>query len=593
MRIIYFFSLLLCSYCSFAQNTNNQLSISSGYTVDTNSTWSQRNLQSQALYPFKQFQAVNIGYNKNAAVWCRFIIKNTSASQAIKTWLCFNNNHIDSLTLYDAGLTKTIGDRTASQSPFIETLAFELNLQPGQEKIIWVRVKKLTSYLDFTYSLESQNDLEARSSRKIALTSFFLGVVFLLLMINGILFFMTKNRSYLYYIAYSILTACYVAITTNFAKHILFPEFRFFSEGRVYVGAIWYIALSFFLDHFLKLKQNQPFKHKIVIVFNCINFSLIVISMSLLVLYPDVEFRYFFILGYIIFLASIVLLFISALSHVKIEKTQGIYALFAFLPQLVWGACLILKTFEIIPFALGSNWMLFISMYEVFLFGYVLSRNYIDIFLKNNELMQEIIFEKESSLKTINEVQLRERRNIANVIHDRVGSKIAYIMHLFDMEHANLAKQSMGELAEEIRDISHKILPKALDDGALVASLQSQLKTLNAGLTDTSIELFCYDFPEKVNEPWVYDLYLISLEIINNAIKHGQSALITLEFYQYSKHYHFQFVDDGIGFDMQQISKGFGLDNIEKRIHYYDGNFEINSVKNEGTIIQINIPIRC
>jgi len=590
MRIIYFFSLLLCSYCSFAQNINKQLSISSGYAVDTNSTWSQGNLQSQELYPFKQNQTVNIGYNKNAAVWCRFIIKNASASQAIKDWLCFNNNHIDSLTLYDVGLTKTIGDRTASQSPFIETLAFELNLQPGQEKTIWVRVKKMTSYLDFAYSLESQHNLEARSSRKIALTSFFLGVVFLLLMINGILFFMTKNRSYLYYIAYSILTACYVAITTNFAKHILFPEFRFFSEGRVYAGAIWYIALSFFLDHFLKLKENQPIKHKIVIVFNCINFSLIVISMSLLVLYPDVEFRYFFILGYIIFLASIVLLFLSALSHVKIEKTQGIYALFAFLPQLVWGACLILKTFEIIPFALGGNWMLFISMYEVFLFGYVLSRNYIDIFLKNNELMQEIIFEKESSLKTINEVQLRERRNIANVIHDRVGSKIAYIMHLFDMENANLAKETIGELAEDIRDISHKILPKALDDGALVASLQSQLKTLNAGLTDTKIELFCYDFPEKVTEPWVYDLYLISLEIINNAIKHGQSTLITLEFYQYSKHYHFQFVDDGIGFDMQQISKGFGLDNIEKRIHYYDGNFEINSTKNEGTIIQINIP---
>ncbi|MNR06042.1 Signal transduction histidine-protein kinase/phosphatase DegS [compost metagenome] len=163
-------------------------------------------------------------------------------------------------------------------------------------------------------------------------------------------------------------------------------------------------------------------------------------------------------------------------------------------------------------------------------------------------------------------------------------------MHLFDMQNTKLAKQTIGELAEDIRDISHKILPKALDDGALVASLQSQLKTLNAGSTDTRIELFCYDFPEKVNEVWVYDLYLISLEIINNAIKHGQSSLITLEFYQYSKHYHFQFVDDGIGFDMQKISKGFGLDNIEKRIHYYNGNFEINSVKNEGTIIQINIP---
>jgi signal transduction histidine kinase len=296
------------------------------------------------------------------------------------------------------------------------------------------------------------------------------------------------------------------------------------------------------------------------------------------------------VLGYIIFLASIVVLFWAALTHLKIEKTQAIYALLAFAPQFVWGACLILKTFEIIPTSLGDNWMLFISLYEVFLFGYVLSRNYIDIFLKNNELMQQVIFEKESSLRAISEVQLRERRNIANIIHDNVGSKIAHIIHLFGMKNTELAKQTINELAEDIREISHKILPKALDEGALISSLQSQISSLNAGLTDAKIELFCYDFPDKIDEKWIYDLYLIALEVINNAIKHGNAELITIELYKYPKNYHFQFTDDGLGFDLQKTSKGFGLENIEKRVNYYKGNFEISSVKNEGTIIQVNIP---
>ena len=547
-------------------------------------------LQKQKFQPFKQNSKVNIGYNKDAAVWCRFMVKNINTSESTKTWLCFNNNHIDSLSLYDGRLIKTIGDRTVGQSPFIETLAFELNLQPGEEKLFWVRVKKETSYLDFSYSLEDQAYLESKSSQKTALTSFFIGMVFLLLMINGILFFMTKNKLYGYYIGYSILTVFYTAITTNFAKHVLFPEFRFFSEGRVYTGALWYIALSIFLGYFLKLKENQPVKHKLIIVLGGINFLLILISISLLVFYKGFEFRYFFVLGYIIFLASIVVLFWAALTHLKIEKTQAIYALLAFAPQFVWGACLILKTFEIIPKSLGDNWMLFIGLYEVFLFGYVLSRNYIDIFLKNNELMQQVIFEKESSLRAINEVQLRERRNIANIIHDNVGSKIAHIIHLFDMKNAELAKQTINELAEDIREISHKILPKALDEGALISSLQSQISSLNAGLTDAKIELFCYDFPDKIDEKWIYDLYLIALEVINNAIKHGNAELITIELYKYPKNYHFQFTDDGLGFDLQKTSRGFGLENIEKRVNYYKGNFEISSVKNEGTIIQINIP---
>jgi len=547
-------------------------------------------LQKQKFHPFKQDSKVNIGYNKDAAIWCRFIIKNINTSQSNKTWLCFNNNHIDSLSLYDGRLIKTIGDRTAGKSPFIETLAFEINLQPGEAKLLWVRVKKETSYLDFSYSLEDQVYLESKSSQKTALTSFFIGMVFLLLMINGILFFMTKNRLYGYYIGYSVLTVFYTAITTNFAKHVLFPEFRFFSEGRVYTGALWYIALSIFLGYFLKLKENQPVKHKLIIVLGGINFSLILISISLLVFYKGFEFRYFFVLGYIIFLASIVVLFWAALTHLKIEKTQAIYALLAFAPQFVWGACLILKTFEIIPKSLSDNWMLFIGLYEVFLFGYVLSRNYIDIFLKNNELMQQVIFEKESSLRAISEVQLRERRNIANIIHDNVGSKIAHIIHLFDMKNAGLAKQTINELAEDIREISHKILPKALDEGALISSLQSQISSLNAGLTNAKIELFCYDFPDKIDEKWIYDLYLITLEVINNAIKHGNAELITLELYKYTKNYHFQFTDDGLGFDLQKTSKGFGLENIEKRVNYYKGNFEISSAKNEGTIIQINIP---
>jgi signal transduction histidine kinase len=547
-------------------------------------------LQKQKFLPFKQHSKVNIGYNKDAAVWCRFIVKNINTSQSTKTWLCFNNNHIDSLSLYDGRLIKTIGDRTVGQSPFIETLAFELNLQPGEEKLFWVRVKKETSYLDFSYSLEDQAYLESKSSQKTALTSFFIGMVFLLLMINGILFFMTKNKLYGYYIGYSILTVFYTAITTNFAKHVLFPGFRFFSEGRVYTGALWYIALSIFLGYFLKLKENQPVKHKLIIVLGGINFLLILISISLLVFYKGFEFRYFFVLGYIIFLASIVVLFWAALMHLKIEKTQAIYALLAFAPQFVWGACLILKTFEMIPKSLSDNWMLFIGLYEVFLFGYVLSRNYIDIFLKNNELMQQVIFEKESSLRAISEVQLRERRNIANIIHDNVGSKIAHIIHLFDMKNAELAKQTINELAEDIREISHKILPKALDEGALISSLQSQISSLNAGLTDAKIELFCYDFPDKIDEKWIYDLYLIALEVINNAIKHGNAELITIELYKYPKNYHFQFTDDGLGFDLQKTSRGFGLENIEKRVNYYKGNFEISSVKNEGTIIQINIP---
>lgn len=590
MKIICLVSFLLLFHFSNAQIIDEKISIASGYALDSSANWNVNVAKKKVYKPFFEDEKVDVGYNKYAAVWCYFKFKNTS-SRVSKNWLSFDNNHIDSLSYFNGQQVTTIGDRTANQSPFIASLAFELQLQPYEEKTVFVRLKKQTSFVEFSYKLEKTSALENKSSKKIALVAFFVGIAFLLLMINSILFFMTKNRLYIYYISYSLLTVIYASITTNFAKHVLFPEFLFFSEGRVFTGALWYIALSYFLSSFLKLKKNQPFKHKIINLLCQVNLVFVFLSISLLVFYPDFDFRFFFTCGYIIFMMAILILFWAAISHLKIEKQQAFYALLAFAPQLIWGACLILKTFDVIPTSLGDNWMVYTSLYEVFLFGFVLSRNYIDVFLTNNELMKEVIFQKESSLKTINEVQLRERRNIANIIHDNIGSKIAHVIHLFDMKSNKLAKQTIIDLADDIRDISHKILPKSLDEGALISSLQSQITTLNSGLEKTEIELFCYDFPERIKEKWIYDIYLISLEVINNAVKHGRAKLITIEFYKYANNYHFQFTDDGVGFDLLKTPKGFGLENIDKRITYYKGEFEVSSIENQGTIVQIDIPI--
>ncbi len=581
--------LLLGLSKSLAGGSAN-ISVAAGYMVDRGSKWTLAEAVQKQFSPFVEKQKVNLGYNRNDAAWCYFKFKNKDASQEARVWLCFDNYHIDSLSIFEGQGMKLMGDRTTGRSPFMSSLAYELRLKPGEERTLWARLKKQTSFFDFSFRLDSAAQLEAQSSKKMTLVAFFIGIAFLLLMINGILLLMTRKRLYAYYICYSLLTVCYVVVTMNFAKHLLFPNLLHLSEVRIFSGALWYIALSYFLCCFLELKEHQFFKYRLINALCGVNLFLVVLSATFLYIYPDFDFRYFFISGYIVFMLAIVVLFWSALTHLRIERDQAIYALLAFAPQLAWGGCLILRTFEIIPYSLGDDWMVFASLYEVFLFGAVLSRNYIEVFLKNTELMREVILEKENSLRTINHVQLRERRNIANIIHDNVGSKIAHIIHLFDMKNAKLAKQNIRELASDIRDISHKILPKALDEGALVSSLRSQIAILNAGLDDAEIEFFCYDFPERIEQKWVYDMYLIALEAISNAFKHGQASLVTIEFYGYADSYHFQFTDDGRGFDMQRTGMGFGLDNMEKRVGYYQGHFEISSVVGQGTVIQIVIP---
>jgi signal transduction histidine kinase len=341
---------------------------------------------------------------------------------------------------------------------------------------------------------------------------------------------------------------------------------------------------------FLELKKNQPQKYKII--YHCTNLIFVSILSSLVVLYNNYLniLQVFFYLTYSAFLIIFSTIILASIANYKINRKNSFYVLFAFLPHFIWGTLFILKSFRIIEADFHEDWVVYIGLYEVLFFGYVLSKNYIETFQKNNTLTLEILAEKESSIKVISNIQIRERRSIANIIHDKLGSKISYILHLLELKNLSLINENLNELADDIRDISHGILPKSLDDGALLASLKSQVYILNTGLEHVKIELFTYDFPEKIKEIWVYDMYLISLEIINNSIKHGKPDYITIELYSYSDSYQFQFSDDGNGFNEYETPKGFGLENIENRIRNYEGIFEIISSENQGTIIQICIP---
>jgi signal transduction histidine kinase len=296
------------------------------------------------------------------------------------------------------------------------------------------------------------------------------------------------------------------------------------------------------------------------------------------------------VIGYFDFPLIIILLVWAAIVHYKIERESATYVLIAFIPLFLWFLFAFLQAVEAINTSLNFDWLVVCSMFEVFLFGYVLARNYVAAFRKNNELREELITEREKSLVAVTQVQVRERRNLANLIHDSFGSKIAYVLQLMHLKDVALASTTLGDLATHIREVSHRIMPKSLDDGALVSSLESQIATLNSGLKNCRIELSCFDFPDHLNKVWIFDMYLITLEIINNSIKHGMAKSVEIEFYQYPDSYLFQFTDDGIGFNVNEVPKGFGLDNIERRVQYYKGSFEINSHKNEGTVIQITMP---
>jgi signal transduction histidine kinase len=50
--------------------------------------------------------------------------------------------------------------------------------------------------------------------------------------------------------------------------------------------------------------------------------------------------------------------------------------------------------------------------------------------------------------------------------------------------------------------------------------------------------------------------------------------------------------DDGIGFDLNKKSKGIGLRNMQSRIDFYGGQFDIRSSEGNGCQLEIKIPLQ-
>jgi len=589
MRITCFLSLLFIT-CSFAQRQAIVIE-KAEYAVDTLSRWKANQLPDKAFRPISvQRPLVTLGYNENTAVWCRVTLRNTDVRSARSTWFCLDNNHLDSIILYRNGRMQLLGDRTDRVSPFIVTQAFAISLRPGETRTLTVRVKKVLSFLEFPLSVHDGNELRRETSIKVAVTSFLLGIILLLMIFNGILFGISRDRTYSYYICYSVLSAVYIAISSYYAKYVVFGDFLYFSEMRVYTASVWLMCLVAFLSHYIEMRTLQPRMYRFIRVVMLINSLVIVVTLSLLLLGNHNLLQAGFIFGYFLFFIAIVATIWGAVASIRKRPAAGLYVLMAFLPHFAWGLWIIFKFFGLVSRDMGDDVLVYVCLYEVLLFGYVLARNYVQTFRRNRQLMLDIIHEKENTLQATTQAQIRERRNVANILHDNLGSRIAYILKLIELERHEEAHESMSGLATEIRDISHKILPKSLDDGAFVASLQAQADSWNRILSALVIELYTFDFPERIVEPWIFDLYLVAIEIITNALKHGRAEQIVIELYAYEDTYVFQFTDNGMGFDTKTTNPGFGLANIASRIQLYGGTFEINSPDEGGTIVQVQLP---
>ena len=198
-----------------------------------------------------------------------------------------------------------------------------------------------------------------------------------------------------------------------------------------------------------------------------------------------------------------------------------------------------------------------------------------------------------------------ERKRLARELHDGIGGQIGNLkMHLDTALINNSIKDEKGDFSNlksliddtyiNLRKTSHNLMPEILLQVGFVKAAEIYCKKMAEGASfSLHFESLGEVPPLKSVESLV--LYRALQELLNNIVKHANASEVLVQIAYTNNLLGISIDDDGSGFDINEQKKsnesGLGLFAIVNRIKNIGGIMEVSSRLNDGTSINIEIPV--
>lgn len=221
------------------------------------------------------------------------------------------------------------------------------------------------------------------------------------------------------------------------------------------------------------------------------------------------------------------------------------------------------------------------------------------------KLDAEIAHQKEIRTKAILEAEEKERRRIAQDLHDGVGQLLsAAKLNLSNLdsklsvqtEEQKLAMQNALSLVDdsvkEVRAVSHNMMPNTLIKLGLASAVREFITKLgNAPTLKVDLEIVGLD--TRLDNQVETVLYRVIQEIVNNIIKHAKASQISMQLIRHDTELSVMIEDNGVGFDTAKLDnfEGIGLKGIQTRIEFLNGSVHFDSAIGRGTTVIIDVPL--
>lgn len=211
--------------------------------------------------------------------------------------------------------------------------------------------------------------------------------------------------------------------------------------------------------------------------------------------------------------------------------------------------------------------------------------------------------ELERKNKEILLAQLRgqnlERKRMAVELHDNLNTKIAAIRWQLEAVNPSVNEKAqnilnstlklVNDVYGDVRLISHNLMPEKVEALGLVPALKELLFQLKQN-NKINFSLVVNTPPDFQFGSLTYHIYNIIMEMINNILKHAEAENGWISLSKDDSKILLTVSDDGKGFEIGEMTNGFGIRNITSRLENINGKWNIESSPGKGTKFYIEIP---
>jgi two-component system sensor histidine kinase UhpB len=210
-----------------------------------------------------------------------------------------------------------------------------------------------------------------------------------------------------------------------------------------------------------------------------------------------------------------------------------------------------------------------------------------------NEMVARLQDDRRERVRSALAAQEGERLRIARELHDEVGQALTAV--LLSLEGAR-SEEELGEAREavrgalgDVRSISRRLRPEALDDLGLSSALSALTVSVQRA-TGLRVERELRAPADGLSDEEELVVYRVAQEALTNVSRHaGASRAVVRTGSRPGGGFALEVVDDGRGFDPGTESPGAGLLGMRERAGLVGARLVVDSAPGAGTTVRLEI----